>query len=54
VLFPDMADRVSDDLYSNRMSIRKAASGMSIGNRAELRRWLGEAEKALSPVTVAA
>jgi hypothetical protein len=48
-----MADRVSDDLYSNRLSIRKAAKDMSIGNRAELRRWLGEAEKALSPVTAA-
>src|SRR5579871_5214590 len=54
VLFPDMADRVSDDLYSNRLSIRKAASDMSLGNRAELKRWLGEAEKALSPVTAAA
>ena len=54
VLFPDMADRVSDDLYSNRLSIRKAAKDMSIGNRAELRRWLGEAEKALSPVTAVA
>jgi hypothetical protein len=52
VFFPDMADRVSDDLYSNRLSIGKGARSMSMGNRAELRRWLGEAQKVLESVTV--
>jgi hypothetical protein len=52
VYFPDMADRVSDDLYSNRLSIGKGARSMSMGNRAELRRWLGEAQKVLESVTV--
>ena len=36
---PDLADRVADDLYSNRFSIAKAAVEMPLGNRAELKRW---------------
>ena len=36
---PDLADRVTDDLYSNRFSIAKAAVEMPLGNRAELKRW---------------
>ena len=31
-----MADRVSDDLYSNRLSIGKGARFMSMGNRAQI------------------
>jgi hypothetical protein len=37
--FPDLADRVADELRSQRMSIRKAAETMHIGERAELLRW---------------
>jgi hypothetical protein len=37
--FPDLADRVSDDLRSQRLSVQKAASTMPIGHRAELLRW---------------
>jgi len=37
--FPDLADRVADKLYSGRMPIRIALSKLSIGDRAELRRW---------------
>ena len=51
--FPDLADRVSDDLYSNRMSIDKAAREMPIGNRAELARWRVEVKKALGDVLTA-
>jgi len=51
--FPDLADRVSDDLYSNRMSIASAAVEMPIGNRAELARWRTEVKKALSPLFAA-
>ena len=50
VLFADMADRVSDDLYSNRLSIAKAWGTLPIGNRAELRRWLEEVNKVLATV----
>lgn len=37
--FPDLADRVSDDLYSKRLSVDKAAKQLPLGNRAELTRW---------------
>jgi len=37
--FPDLADRVADELRIQRMSIRKAARKMHIGERAELLRW---------------
>lgn len=48
--FPDLADRVSDDLYSKRLSIAKALTELPIGNRAELSRWQGEVEKTLAAV----
>jgi hypothetical protein len=37
--FPDLADRVSDDLRSQRLSVVKAAQSLPIGQRAELLRW---------------
>lgn len=37
--FPDLADRVADDLYIKRLSIIGALSALPIGNKAELRRW---------------
>jgi len=37
--FPDLADRVADELRSQRLSIQKAAETMHIGERAELLRW---------------
>ena len=37
--FPDLADRVADDLRSQRLSVRKAAETLPIGQRAELMRW---------------
>lgn len=37
--FPDLADRVADELRSQRLSIRKAEEAMHIGERAELLRW---------------
>ncbi|VFR81073.1 MOBD protein [plant metagenome] len=43
--FPDLADRVSDGLYSQRLSIRAALETMPIGNRAELQRWRAAAQK---------
>jgi hypothetical protein len=43
--FPDLADRVSDDLYSKRISIAAALKEFPLGNRAELSRWRGEVKK---------
>lgn len=37
--FPDLADRVADDIYSKRLSIQKASAEMPLGNKAELNRW---------------
>jgi len=45
--FPDLADRVSDDLYSRRLSVRSAMKVLPLGNRAELTRWRVEVHKAL-------
>lgn len=45
--FPDLADRVSDDIYSNRLSIEGAAKSLPLGNRAELLRWRGEVKKVM-------
>ncbi|NOP35753.1 hypothetical protein, partial [Klebsiella pneumoniae] len=50
VTFPDMADRVSDDIYSKRMSIAVALKELPIGNRAELTRWRNEVKKVLETV----
>jgi hypothetical protein len=50
LLFPDLADRVSDDLYSRRLAIAAAAKSLKIGNRAELLRWRGEVTKVLSEI----
>lgn len=37
--FPDLADRVSDKIYSERRSITQALQELPIGDRAELKRW---------------
>jgi hypothetical protein len=50
LLFPDLADRVSDDLYSRRLAIAPAAASLQIGNRAELLRWRGEVDKVLQEI----
>lgn len=50
VTFPDLADRVSDDIYSKRLSIGRAGKELPLGNRAELSRWKGEVTKMLSEI----
>ena len=50
VTFPDLADRVSDDLYSKRMTIATALRELPIGNRAELMRWRSEVKKVLEGI----
>lgn len=37
--FPDLADRVADKLYSERMPVWTALAELPLGDRAELRRW---------------
>lgn len=48
--FPDLADRVSDDVYSRRMSIAAAAAELPLGNRAELCRWRAEVKIMLGQI----
>ena len=47
VTFPDMADRVVDDINNKRMTILDASKELPIGNRAELSRWRNEVKKVL-------
>lgn len=51
VTFPDLADRVTDDIYSQRMSIAAASKELPMGNRAELNRWRNEVKKVFDGVT---
>ena len=50
---PDLADRVTDDLYSKRLSIVKALETMPLGNRAELKRWRAVAWKMFDDIGIA-
>ncbi len=50
ITFPDLADRVSDDLYSKRLTIAAASKEFPIGNRAELSRWRGGVKKVLEGI----
>lgn len=46
--FPDLADRVADDLLGQRLSVARALRDLPLGNRAELRRWEKACAAALS------
>ena len=48
--FPDLADRVSDVLYCDRLSITAAIKKLPLGNRAELIRWRKEMHKSLEEI----
>jgi len=40
--FPEVADRISDQLHSERMTIQKVIEVAPVGNRAEVNRWVKE------------
>ncbi|MDD3326580.1 MAG: protein mobD [Zoogloea sp.] len=48
--FPDLADRVADELATKRLTLQAAMGEMPLGHRAELIRWRDEAFKTLSQV----
>jgi hypothetical protein len=50
VTLPDLADRVADDIDSQRLTLSHAAKALPIGSRAELGRWRGEVRKMLARV----
>jgi hypothetical protein len=39
LFLPDLADRVTDDLYGKRTTLAEAAQQFKLGDRAELQRW---------------
>ena len=40
--FPDVADRISDQLHSERLTIEQVIATAPLGNRAEVNRWVKE------------
>ncbi len=40
--FPEVADRISDQLHSERLTIQKIIETAPVGNRAEVNRWVKE------------
>lgn len=40
--FPDVADRISDQLHSERLTIQRVIETAPVGNRAEVNRWVRE------------
>jgi len=48
--FLDLADRVADDLYKDRLTIVGAVEKAPLGNRAELRRWRSAVAQMLAEV----
>ncbi len=52
VTFPDLADRVADDLSTKRLALSAAAKWLPIGNRAELSRWRSEVRNVLREIVV--
>ena len=50
VTFPELARRVTEDIFIRRLSIVAALQQMPIGNRAELLRWRYEVKKVLETV----
>jgi hypothetical protein len=48
--FPDLADRVADEIRNERLPIAEAGEKMPLGNRAELARWRAEVKKVMEAV----
>jgi nucleoside-diphosphate-sugar epimerase len=49
--FPDVADRISDQLHSDRFTIDQVISNSPLGNRAEVNRWVRECAVIFEQVT---
>ncbi len=50
--FPELADRVADQLYSSRVPIFKGLTDFRIGDRAELKRWVNTCEEMFSQLNI--
>jgi hypothetical protein len=52
LFLPDLADRVTDDLYSKRITLAQAAQQLKIGDRVELQRWRNSVAEMLSSIRI--
>lgn len=47
LFLPDLADRVTDELYTRRITLAEAAAQLKLGDRVELQRWRGRVKEML-------
>ena len=52
LFLPDLADRVTDELYSKRITLAQASQQLKIGDRVELQRWRNSVAEMLSGVRI--
>ncbi len=52
LFLPDLADRVTDELYSKRITLAQAVSQMKIGDRVELQRWRAAVAEMLGSINL--
>jgi hypothetical protein len=52
LFLPDLADRVTDELYSKRITLAQAATQMKIGDRVELQRWRASIAEMLASINL--
>jgi hypothetical protein len=50
LFLPDLADRVTDELYSKRITLAQATQQLKIGDRVELQRWRNAVAEMLGTV----
>jgi hypothetical protein len=50
LFLPDLADRVTDELYSKRITLAQATQQLKIGDRVELQRWRASVGEMLATV----
>lgn len=50
ITLPDLADRVADEIYTNRISLTKAQKDLSLGNRIEVSSFISSANRELEKV----
>ena len=48
--FPDLADRVADKVYSQRLPLAAALQDLPLADKAELRRWIGKCSEIFSEI----
>jgi len=52
LFLPDLADRVTDELYSRRITLQEAAQQLKLGDRVELQRWRGAVREMMTQAGV--